>query len=229
MKIVIVDDDKDFLSCFERKIDAGFSKMMDCFEIKCLQTSFIHEEMDILFLDIEMNGLNGIEMIRSYSKDNIKQPLLIFVSSKTELVFDAMSVHPFYFIRKSFLDTDLAIFFQLIENYMVKNRKLLTIDCNGRKTSILHCDIIYIQSDGRYVHIFSYDDEFVYRETLKNFLGRIDNKNFVQIQKSLVINLDNVKEIIQGDIVLKSGEVFGVNRSYRTNLLTLYEEYLLSC
>ncbi|MDE7212104.1 MAG: LytTR family DNA-binding domain-containing protein, partial [Lachnospiraceae bacterium] len=61
---------------------------------------------DILLLDIDMPGLTGLDIARNLSGMQ-KRPLLAFVTSHDELVYDSLQFHPFGFVRKSHMDTEL--------------------------------------------------------------------------------------------------------------------------
>ena len=61
---------------------------------------------DILLLDIDMPGLTGLDIARNLSGMQ-KRPLLAFVTSHDELVYDSLQFHPFGFVRKNHMDTEL--------------------------------------------------------------------------------------------------------------------------
>ena len=61
---------------------------------------------DLLLLDIDMPEMNGMEIAKCLT-DLLQKPLLVFVTSHDELVYDSLLYHPFGFIRKAYLEQEL--------------------------------------------------------------------------------------------------------------------------
>lgn len=231
VRVAVVDDDIHFLKIFIKYLDNYFPNYFDTYELCCISSDYYKNLMlnnyDIIFIDIDLQNETGINIVFSIKK-NYSNCIFIFVSSKNDMVFDALCVQPFQFIRKSNLLEDLLLTLSLLDNYYKEHAQLITLDFHGRKTSIKIRDIVYIQSDIHEISIITKKDCYTYRSTLKNILSTINNKSLVQIQKSLVINLDYVKEINENyDVILKNGNIFAVNRYYRKNFIVKYKEYLL--
>lgn len=234
LKTVIIDDDESFCNTFKMNIENYISKITVDYSIDIILYDFVNSinktNYDIIFLDIDLESINGINLSHLILKTCKSKPLIIFVSSRSDLVFDSLSAQPFHFIRKSNLKNDLPITFNLLKKYFQKNSSLLTFQYKGRKTSIKCCDILYIESDFHDIFITTQTDEYVYRSTLKAILETLNSKRFVRIQKSLIINLDFVQEIDEkNNVILTTGNVFSINRHYKKQALKEFQEYLLLC
>ena len=73
------------------------------------------------------------------------------------------------------------------------------------------------------------DSDFSYRCTMKQLLSTINSTSFVQIQKSITVNFDFVREIDgKNNVVLNNGNIFTISRHFKNDVLIKYEEYLLS-
>lgn len=106
----------------------------------------------------------------------------------------------------------------------------MTFEFNGRKTKIRKIDILYIESDFHDIHIITLDEEYIYRSTLKKILEKLDSYNFIRIQKSIIVNLDYVKEIdSDNNMILRTGNIFSINRHYKKSAIEAYENHLLKC
>lgn len=106
MKIAIIDDDISFLEMFNKKINSSMKKIFDQVIIdQYTNINLFPFQYDIYFLDIDLIDDNGIS-IAGKIKENDKNALIIFVTSKNNLVFSALKVQPFYFIRKGNLDEE---------------------------------------------------------------------------------------------------------------------------
>lgn len=230
MKIAIIDDDKNFLNNFENALKHYINKYFQQYSIEKFHNNYSNiflKKYDLIFIDIDLNGKNGIDLAANIKKECLKT-IIIFISSKNNLVFYALSVQPFHFIRKNNLTEDLLVVLKLLYQYYTKNKYFITIEYHGRKTKININDIIYIESEGHYINILTVDDCYRYRSTMKNILTKINCNYFVQIQKSIIINFNYVIELDENNIFyLKNGNNFNLNRYYKKMVLEKYKEYLL--
>lgn len=231
MKIAIVDDDVVFLDFFKHYLDEYLPNYFNEYKIYDINSNFLkkllNEQYDIIFIDIDLQSEKGIDVV-SIIKKIYSNCIFIFVSSKKEMVFDALSVQPFQFIRKSNLLEDLLLTLSLLNNYYKNNEKLITLEFYGRKTCINIKDIVYVQSDYHEINIVTINDSYTYRSTLKNMLNLMNSKSIIQIQKSLAINFDYVKEVNEKyDVILKNDNIFTINRYYRKTFMQKYKEYLV--
>lgn len=230
MKIAILDDDVEFSKNFKDLVYPHLKKILSNVQIQIISANFYkainNNKFDIIFIDIDLKETTGIKLAMIL-KNIDANTIIIFVSSRNELVFNALSVQPFQFIRKSNLIEDLHITLKLIKNHFQKNSKLITLDLYGRKTSIKTCDIIYIESIGHEINIITEDDTYTYRSSLKEITTLINSNDFCRIQKSIIVNFNSVQEIVKNDIFLKNGNIFTISRHYKKDVLQNYKEYLL--
>lgn len=234
LKVVIIDDDLEFCNSFKQVLDQNISKIASTYMIDVISKDFINSlnvlDYDIIFLDIDLKGANGIALAHTISKLRKKTTIIIFVSSRNDLVFESLSVQPFHFIRKSNMIDDLFITTTLLKKYYNQNARFITLKYKGRKTSIKKSDIVYIESDFHDIYISTLLDQYTYRSTLKGILEALNCKCFVRIQKSIAINLDYVKEIDENyNVILTTGNCFSINRHYKKQVLEDFKEYLLLC
>lgn len=86
MKIFILDDDYKYINLLKEKIDNKFKDVSYCEDC--------NQKCDIYFIDIDLDGTNGIEIARNI-KDKYKEALIVFVSHREDLIFDALQVFPY--------------------------------------------------------------------------------------------------------------------------------------
>ena len=187
----------------------------------------IYYGLDLLFIDIDLNNTSGIGIIHQLDELKCDYPI-IYVSSRKELVFSSLSTHPFYFVRKQNLDTDIQELFKLLDIYYKKTMKLITFNYYGRKTSIFLKDIHYIESYGKDVSIITNNEIYTYRSGLKQALDLFDSKFIVRVHRNYAVSLMYVKEIDKNNIILNDEIVLPIGKKYSEVLLNLYKEYLIS-
>lgn len=231
MKCLIIDDDVDFSNRMAKYVNIFLSKKFNKYEIKIQNDHFtdmsIYYGLDLLFIDIDLNNTSGIGIIHQLDKLKCDYPI-IYVSSRKELVFSSLSTHPFYFVRKQNLDTDIQELFKLLDIYYKKTMKLITFNYYGRKTSIFLKDIHYIESYGKDISIITNNEIYTYRSGLKQALDLFDSKFIVRVHRNYAISLMYVKEIDKNNIILNDEIVLPIGKKYSEVLLNLYKEYLIS-
>ena len=147
MRCLIVDDDREFSYRLRVYIDNFLKSIFKSYQVVEINEKFDdfsqYQDIHLLFIDIDLKDLNGINIIKRLQRNTIDYPI-IYVSSRQELVFSSLTTQPFYFVRKQNLEDDLKELFKLLNIYYKKTMKMITFDYYGRKTSIFLKDIHYI-------------------------------------------------------------------------------------
>lgn len=97
----------------------------------------------------------------------------------------------------------------------------------GRDYVIRLSDIRYIMSIGHDLYINTYKKEYLIHSSLKKFMDRISFVELVQIERSLVVNLNFIKRMNKINILTLNDEEYSVGRKYQDELVRKYEEFLL--
>lgn len=174
-----------------------------------------HIHYDIYFLDIEMPGINGIEVCKKIR--SIKAaPLVVFISNKESLVFDTFEVEPFRFIRKRFFD-ELAP--ELIKALKIKLEesvgKIVTIteSYTGSLYSFDLNDLLYVEAQRKDCCFVTKKDSVVIRITFQDVFNLLKNRCFVQTHRSYCVNLRHVFFIGKDEVELTTKDVVPISRS----------------
>ncbi len=109
---------------------------------------------DILLLDIDMPGLTGLDIARNLSGME-KRPLLAFVTSHDELVYDSLQFHPFGFVRKSHMDTELEKLLKDCVKELFGKERHFCFQAAGARVKLQLCDILYFEAEGNYLKIYT--------------------------------------------------------------------------
>ncbi|WP_050637077.1 LytR/AlgR family response regulator transcription factor [Candidatus Stoquefichus sp. SB1] len=231
MNILIIDDDLCFSKIIKKDILSFFSDFYDDISIEVINTDFKkvveYSTIDLIFLDIDLKTkYNGIN-IGQYIQSNFPKAIIVFVSSHEELVFSALSVRFFQFVRKSKYQTDIIKVLKQIKKHIDENIKKTVIRVNGRSHVIKISEIIYLMSIGHDLIIKTINNEFTIYSSLVKFMNEVDYKELVQIQRNMVINLNFTKDVTRIKVIMFDDVEHNVGRKYQNNLIEKYEEYLL--
>ena len=168
---------------------------------------------DILLLDIEMPGLDGMELTAALKK-YIPDALILFISSYEKYVYDTFSVHPFWFIPKSqfskVFPTAFGSAIQQVQKieidfYIVKNQQ------GVEKIPVRN--ILYVWHAGKYAYIEKIDGSNTkFRKTLKDVFNDLSSYNFIWLDRSYFCHLTHVQQIWNGEAVLSNGQHLVINK-----------------
>ncbi len=180
--------------------------------------------IDVLFLDVEMESMDGLAVMKEVEKmPNVHN--IIFVSSHPEAVWDSFGYKTKGFVTKPFQDSDIVDKLESIYSKKINDSLLEFTDFNGvvyfRKS-----DIVLLKSDSNYTSINTEDDERVVTCTLKECEKKLNGLPFLRIHRSYIVNLDYVKNMTSSEVSLKNGDVLTIGRSYRSQVKKDYQYYL---
>ncbi|MDB5200462.1 MAG: DNA-binding response regulator [Chitinophagaceae bacterium] len=165
--------------------------------------------VDLLFLDIEMPGMTGIELTRNLVD---KKPIIIFTTSKTEYAVDAFELKVADYIVKP---VTLPRFLQAIEkateiynsnktDVSVEETEFVFIRDNGVLKRLLIEDILFMEAMGDYVKVFTQQKFHAIHTTLKNVEEKLPPNKFLRVHRSYIVALNKIEKIEEGVIVINN-------------------------
>lgn len=178
------------------------------------QAVFLIKELhpQVVFLDIQMPGLNGLEVSKALTSLDPK-PLVVFVTAYNEYALSAFEVEAVDYLLKPVSDTRLAQtarrlkellqpgLAEKLENLLQQhNKKVFTkhipVEKNGRIILLEPGEIMCFFADCGYIIARTRTGDFITDFTLNELQEKTDQRTFFRCHKSYIINLDHIKEII---------------------------------
>ena len=197
---------------------------------------------DLVFLDIQMPGMNGFEVIEAVGVENM--PAVVFVTAYDEYAIDAFEVQAVDYLlkpydqdrfRKSLSralaqiqsgDKEFNILKKLLSgiNKEKKYLRRIMVKKGSRFFFINANEVMYISAYEKYTNVHTNEATHLIRDTLNRLESRLDPENFARIHRSSIVNMNYIKEIqpwSHGDciVILKNGAKLNLSRRYRDNLL----------
>lgn len=229
-KIAIIDDDSDILNMIYDKTKEIFNAAGLNPEISYFTNPHqldINICYDILFLDINMPDLNGIDLAEKYV-EKYQDTFIIFITNKYDLVFNAFSVHPFDFIKKENLDTGLTQTIKHLINKLNKINKTITLHDKNNIINLKCKDIIFCESYGHRCYIHTTRGTI---ETTKYKLSNIENiiasPDFYMINQSYLIHWKYVTRIENKNAIFENGSSLLISKRRLKESLASYQKYIL--
>jgi two-component system, LytTR family, response regulator len=238
MRAVVVDDEPLAGAHLQQVLrsDASVEVVAVCRNAREARDAVAAHDPDVLFLDIEMPGANGLELARE--AEAAGRPLVVFVTAHQRYAVDAFDVAPVDYVLKPadslrcrralaratrILEAragDVA-FERVAPRTSYLNR--LFVKHDDRLLSVAVADIEYIEALGNYVKLRARGKMHVVRGSLSALESRLDPAVFIRTHRSYIVNATRIRELVavsHGDytVVVESGAHVPLSRVYRENL-----------
>ena len=226
MRVIICDDEKSTCAEVENMLrDFAFEKCMklevDVFFDGTALTEYLKREKapDILFLDIELPGMDGVE-VGKYVRDILRNlhMFLVYISSKEEYALELFQNKPFDFLIKPIKKERLYHVMEKIFCISDKSECNFEYKNQGNSYRVMYKDILYFQSDGRKINIVMENDSQSFYGKLSEIEQECPEGLFLRIHKSYLINMHYIKEITYKWIKMINGDVLDISRSNRVTI-----------
>ncbi len=215
MRIAICDDESVFLSDLEQKIYKVISKL-DCEvipfssaeELLAAPVSF-----DLIFLDIEMGGMDGMSAARQIREKDFEIPI-VFLTSHTEMAIEGYEVNAFRFLKKPVEDDKLQQTLQDIQ-LMKASHKGVMIKSGGEEIVVIPSEVLFLESDNNNVRIVTTSGSFTTRIKLGEAIDIFNRTNDTirKVHRCSAVNLDHVARLKDKEAILDDGSIIGISRS----------------
>lgn len=161
---------------------------------------------DLIFLDILMDGMDGMETAKKCRELAFEKPL-VFLSSSRNYVFDAYDVEAFHYLVKPVADEKLK---NVLKRVLEKERRIsqdyLVVSRERQKRKIFLDDVQYFEIKGRQIDIHEKDEIFTYYEQIGTLEKQLQGKGFFRCHKSYLLNLKHVEVYNRQEAILDNGE-----------------------
>ena len=231
IKTAVCDDEKIVLDKICSKVQDAFSEINCTAEIFKTHKPFDLVEhiknntTDVLFLDIDMPSLSGMD-IAQFLIDSNAEILLVFVTSHDTLVYQSFRYHPFGFIRKSHFDEEIGAVVKSIADELQKRNEHFSFKTNEGFFKVPFEDIIYFESESNYINLHCTDNQYRFRGTITSLENELKAKGFIRTHKGFLVNQQHIFTIKGDDIELSSKELLPIGRTNRESVKKAILRYM---
>jgi two-component system LytT family response regulator len=241
MKALIVDDEakarsvlKELLAEFAATIEV----VAQANDIPSAVKAIHQYKPDVVFLDIEMPGYNGFQLLEFFDKVDFK---IVFTTAYSEYAVQAFEISAVDYLLKPIQISQLERTISKLQNLQpttdVENKQMEVLKqaVAGKKVSklalpagnsILFIDvqnILYLEADGSYTrfHLLVGDSILVSKVMKEYEPALLSNGNFYRVHRSYIVNTDKVKKIVRNDggyLVMENEQQIPISREQRDNV-----------
>lgn len=229
MNCVIIDDDK-----FSTRIIEDFIERTDGLHLVGSYTSAVDainkmsrtdaERVNVIFLDIEMPEMSGIEFLKSLTE----MPQVIIYSSQEKYALEMYEYDVTDYLLKP---VNYARFIKSINRVKERFEKKETlskesteifIKNNNSLVRVKFEDILWIEALENYVVVNTFKDKFTIHFTMKSIAEKMPADKFVRVHRSFIVNMSKVKSIEDNSVIIRSetgSKVIPIGKSYKDRLM----------
>ncbi len=185
------------------------------------------EKYDLLFVDIYMDSLNGIDLARKIRKKGVQSRIIFFSTSKEHGV-DAFSVNAIQYLIKPVNYDDFKNAIEIAFGYKARKEKKIKVLNGSELITIAPENIIYSEAQRNYQHIYTSDGNLIKtRMSCVKLYEILGGYEFVKLGASFIINLDYVTSISSKAVCLKNGKDIPMPRGSFTLFKQRYLDFYM--
>lgn len=253
MKCIIVDDDlfstkliSDFIERTPSLVLAGsFDNAIDAIGYLSQTGDLIH----VIFCDIEMPDMTGLEFIKSIDCTNTK---VIIYSSQEKYALMSYEYDVCDYLLKP---VKYARFLKAINKAKTELVLQMSADVNpqveflnyepsladserggdgnfrfiressGAQTKIMYSDIVFVEAQENYVRLVTTSKSYIIHATMSSFVDSLPEEYVVRVHRSYAVGIKHIKNIVDGSVVLEGSDMaVPVGRSYKAKMKEFFDE-----
>lgn len=180
--------------------------------------------INIIFLDVDMKGMNGIDAAKEIRKVN-KEVIIIYVSGYIQYAPEGYQVKAFAYILKNNID---ALFDSIMDeaiNELQFNEDVYTVKINNEEFDISIKDIVFIESFDKELVINCVNEKYTIKGQLNDIYAELKNKGFLQLHRSYIVNMIHILRIKNYIITLSNGREIKASQRRWREIVTEYLDW----
>lgn len=229
-KIAILEDELSYQKQLQKYIDSYEKETEERFEVHVFSDGLdilddYSADYDIIFMDIQMKHLDGMETAKKIRALDGKV-IIIFITNMAQFAIQGYAVDALDYVLKPI--SQFAFSEQLakaVKKIKLRNNNFLTIFQGGNMVRIPTMDISYVESQGHNLTIHSEKGNYTMRGTMKEMEEKLEKQHFVRCHNCFLVNLQYVEQIYQ-NIVMVAGEELQISRPRKKVFLEALTDYV---
>lgn len=167
---------------------------------------FIQPEIDVIFLDINISSLDGMELAKIISKFS-KKPYIVFITAYKEYAIEAFDIEAFDYILKPYEESRIVSMLKKLQDSYNKNeiKEKYNKDSVSRKINLWKNEkfmvidleeVCYCVARERITYVVTKDDEYSVNMGIAEFYNTLPKNQFFKCHRSYIVNINKIKEIV---------------------------------
>lgn len=224
MNIAICDDQEIYIEDFIEKCKQILVEKDVFYETFSSGEELLTSDLnyDVLFLDIEMTGMDGIQ-VKDFLEQQQSRIKIVFLTSHEERMIEAFGGNVIGFLNKPIQQQALEAVLKKMERYL--NRQKVEWKTDGKQYMFFADMIEYVEAKDKYTSVMIGTENFLVRRTIKEWEEILSKTDFCRVNRSYLVNLKNY-HMFQNEIVLKCGKTIRLSRKNKEKIIEQFREYM---
>lgn len=222
MRCVIIDDEPAARSVLEQYIaDTPELELTESCKNALEARKVVKEkEVDLLFLDVNMPRLSGIEFLKTLNN----APQVILTTAYSEYALEGYELDVVDYLLKPF---SFERFLKAVDKAWDKTEasqaadQVITIKADGKLYRVGVNEIMFAESQGDYITVHTKEKKLTFNQTLKDFYSQLPESLFSRVHKSYVVALPKI-EYLEGNLIKLGNHSLPVGKAYKEAFLEKY-------
>ena len=231
MRVALCDDEKAMQTILVKLLNEykqlrGIDVYVDKFDNGYdLLRALTEREYEIVFMDYQMDGIDGMETSRLIRSTN-KECIIIFVSAYPEVAVDSYEVDTFRFIVKPINKEKL---FKAIDDYLktIDYDNLLILKTHEGTWKIKMSEIIYAEAKGKHTIIRTSKRTFEIHIHLKKIEDKLPPEKFFRCQRAYIAGFAHIDNHTNKEILFDNGERAQIGKAYTVKFKIAFQKYIM--
>lgn len=228
--MTICDDDIQMLKYLDRFVTENYPdiKTVTFQQEKDLKNYYLNnlkQNIDILLIDIRLQKENGIQLASELKKMH-PETNIILLTGYVDYVRDIFDTEPVYFLLKPIDEGKLRDAIEKASNRLVNTKKYVKKVVTKEGIRVIDLEqVVYVESQGRYLHIYGTDAQWTIRSKIKDFIGERE-ENFLYPHQSYAVNMSFIEKFGVNEIDIGRPEKIPLSRSKSKSAKEQFMNYL---
>lgn len=186
------------------------------------------DTFDVLFLDIYMKQMNGMELakeIRKYDRD----VQMVFLTGVSDYVFEGYEIGAVRYLLKPVEQEKLSeTMVVVLEKVKQKSDDYIFFKYQGEMLRLLRSDIFYVEVFGHYLRMVTKTDIYEWKDSLHSMRSKLDTRRFAEANRSTIVNMEYVNKITREECFLEDGTCIHVSKGAYKGLNEAFMSFYVS-
>lgn len=188
------------------------------------------QHVDLIFVDINMPDLSGVEFVRSL----VERPMVIFTTAYSEYAVEGFKLDAVDYLLKPFSFADFSrsagkanslyelrhnqrtISTEAVSEALPRDKEYISVKADYKVSLVKISDIVYLESEGEYVRMhLANGSTLTTLFRLKNMEAALPSETFMRVHRSYIVNLRCIKGYVRGRIFLSDTEYVPIGENYK--------------
>ncbi|HET6654847.1 MAG TPA: LytTR family DNA-binding domain-containing protein [Gammaproteobacteria bacterium] len=202
----------------------------ECGDGEAAITAIADEQPDLIFLDVQMPGMSGFELLEKVPAE--RRPAVVFITAFNEFAVPAFEVRAVDYLLKPFDHERLKQALARVRERLdapqpdasaPRPLSRFAVKSVGKTIFVDVDDVDWIETAGNYLCLHAGKETHLIRETMARLESQLDPQSFARVHRSTIVRLDRIKSmqpLFNGDrcITLHDGTQITMSRSYRDKI-----------